>query len=56
MFGVFAAARAVFFYIQFFAAGLSPQGVIVIAILFTGQKNHFRLFFAFSHILTRKNV
>jgi len=54
MFGMFAAARAVFFYIQFFPAGLAPQGVIQIAILFTRQKNHFRLFFAFSHFLTRK--
>jgi hypothetical protein len=55
MIRMFAAPRAVFFDIQFLSAGLAPQGVIQMAILFTRQKNHFRLFFAFSHILTHKN-
>jgi hypothetical protein len=49
MFGVFSALGAEFFDIQFFPAGLAPQGVIQISVLFARQKHHFRLFFAFGH-------
>jgi hypothetical protein len=49
MIRMFAAPRAEFFYIQFLAARLAPQGVIQIAVLFARQKHHFRLFFAFGH-------